>query len=111
MLDGRAGAFDPAVVDALDAVLGELAGGPRGQRPRRRRRAAENGGPPLPLLTPREHEVLQLAAHGLSAIEIAEDLVVSPGTIKTHFQNIYAKLGASNRASAVAMALRMGIVS
>jgi len=111
VLDGRAGAFDPAVVDALDAVLGGLAGGPRGQRPRRRRRAAENGGPPLPLLTPREHEVLQLAAHGLSAIEIAEDLVVSPGTIKTHFQNIYAKLGASNRASAVAMALRMGIVS
>ena len=82
----------------------------RDAAPRRRRRTGGDG-EPLALLTPREHEVLQLAAQGLSAIEIAEDLVVSPGTVKTHFQNIYAKLGASNRASAVAMALRMGIVS
>jgi putative two-component system response regulator len=113
---GRGTAFDPAVVDALCALRDDLAGdASQAQRPRRRRRAGAGTGPdagqPLPLLTPREHEVLQLAAHGLSAIEIAEDLVVSPGTIKTHFQNIYAKLGASNRASAVAMALRMGIVS
>ena len=106
---GRGTAFDAAVVDALCALLDDL-GGDAAQRPRRRRRTGGDG-EPLALLTPREHEVLQLAAHGLSAIEIAEDLVVSPGTVKTHFQNIYAKLGATNRASAVAMALRMGIVS
>ena len=112
VLAGRGTAFDPVVVDALCALRTDLASdAARTQRPRRRRRTGADGGQALPLLTPREHEVLQLAAQGLSAIEIAEDLVVSPGTVKTHFQNIYAKLGASNRASAVAMALRMGIVS
>jgi DNA-binding NarL/FixJ family response regulator len=56
----------------------------------------------MSVLTRREREVLQLAADGLWSIAIAEALVVSPGTVKTHFQNIYAKLGAGNRASAVA---------
>ena len=45
------------------------------------------------LLTPRELEVLRLGARGLSARETAERLVVSPATVRTHFENIYAKLG------------------
>jgi DNA-binding CsgD family transcriptional regulator len=61
-------------------------------------------------LTARELEVLRLAADGLSGPEIAERLVVSPGTVKTHFQNIYAKLGVSERAGAVAKALRQGLI-
>jgi PAS domain S-box-containing protein len=64
-----------------------------------------------PLLTPRELEVLQLAAQGLSARSTAERLVVSPGTVRTHFENIYPKLGVSDKASAVAVALRLGLIS
>lgn len=63
-----------------------------------------------PALTPREAQVLQLAAHGSSGRRIAEQLVVSPATVKTHFENIYAKLGVSDRASAVATALRLGFI-
>jgi DNA-binding CsgD family transcriptional regulator len=61
-------------------------------------------------LTPRECEVLQLAAEGLSGPSIAERLVVSPGTVKTHFGNVYAKLGVSDRAAAVARGLRLGLI-
>jgi DNA-binding CsgD family transcriptional regulator len=65
---------------------------------------------PLAPLTPREHEVLQLAADGLSGRNIAERLFVSPGTVKTHFQNIYDKLGARGRSAAVARGLRIGLI-
>jgi DNA-binding CsgD family transcriptional regulator len=61
-------------------------------------------------LTPRELEVLRLAAQGHSGPEIAARLFVSPTTIKTHFENIYAKFGVSDRASAVAKALRLGLI-
>ena len=63
-----------------------------------------------PRLTPREIEVLQLAAHGESGRRIAERLLISPATVKTHFQNIYSKLGARDRAAAVAHALRSGVI-
>ena len=62
-------------------------------------------------LTPREREVLQLAADGRSPPEIASILVMSPGTVKTHFQHIYKKLGAHDRASAVAQCLRGGLIT
>jgi DNA-binding CsgD family transcriptional regulator len=71
--------------------------------------ARPRGPRPNPL-TVRELEVIQLAADGRSGPEIAERLVVSPGTVKTHFQNIYAKLGISERAGAVAKALRQGLI-
>jgi DNA-binding CsgD family transcriptional regulator len=61
-------------------------------------------------LTPRELEVLQLAAEGLSGTDIADLLVVSPHTVKTHFQNLYRKLGVPGRVGAVAKALRLGLV-
>jgi PAS domain S-box-containing protein len=66
---------------------------------------------PIPRLTPREQEVLQVAAEGRSTSEIAAVLVLSPGTVKTHFQHIYDKLGARDRVSAVATALRLGLIS
>jgi DNA-binding NarL/FixJ family response regulator len=62
-------------------------------------------------LTPREQEVLQVAAEGRSTSEIAAVLVLSPGTVKTHFQHIYDKLGARDRVSAVTTALRLGLIS
>jgi DNA-binding CsgD family transcriptional regulator len=62
-------------------------------------------------LSPRELEVLKLAAEGLSGPKIADRLVVSPSTVKTHFENIYEKLGVGDRAGAVAQALRVGLIS
>lgn len=62
-------------------------------------------------LTPREREILQLAADGLSGPEIADTLTLSAATVKTHFQNIYAKCGVSDRAGAVAKALRRRAIS
>jgi PAS domain S-box-containing protein len=61
-------------------------------------------------LTPRELEVLQLASQGRTAREIAALLVVSPSTVATHFKHIYAKYEVSDRASAVAKALREGLI-
>lgn len=61
-------------------------------------------------LTPREIEVLQLAAQGRSGREIAERLVLSPATVWRHFENIYHKYGVSDRTAAVAKALRDGLI-
>jgi PAS domain S-box-containing protein len=61
-------------------------------------------------LTPRERSVLALVAEGLSAQEIAERLFVSAGTVRTHLKNAYSKLGAHDRGSAVAGALRRGLL-
>jgi PAS domain S-box-containing protein len=65
----------------------------------------------VPRLTEREREVLELAAEGESTAEIARALVVSHGTVKTHLQHIYTKLDARDRVSAVATALRLGLIS
>ncbi len=61
-------------------------------------------------LSPRELEVLRLAADGRSGPEIARQLVVSLSTIKTHFEHIYEKLGVGDRAGAVGYALRAGLI-
>jgi NarL family two-component system response regulator LiaR len=60
-------------------------------------------------LTPREHEVLALMVEGLSNPQIAERLVVSRSTAKAHVSNILSKLGVSNRAEAIALALQHNI--
>jgi PAS domain S-box-containing protein len=70
-----------------------------------------NGDPLKCPLTPREVEVLQLGAEGRSTREIADVLFVSPGTVKTHFQHVYEKLGSRDRAAAVAEALRRGLIA
>lgn len=57
-------------------------------------------------LTPREREVLALMVEGLSNPEIAVRLVVSRSTAKAHVSNILSKLGVSNRAEAIALALK-----
>jgi two-component system nitrate/nitrite response regulator NarL len=63
-----------------------------------------------PALSPREHEILELTANGLSAPDIARDLQISAATVKTHLRNIYEKLGVSERAAAVAEAMRRGLL-
>ena len=63
-------------------------------------------------LTARERQVLQLAADGGgSTSEIAKQLVVSAGTVKTHFEHAYQKLGVSDRAAAVAEGIRRGLIT
>ena len=61
-------------------------------------------------LTARELEVLAIAATGLQIHEIARQLFVSRETVKSHLAHAYAKLGARNRADAVARALQAGLI-
>jgi DNA-binding CsgD family transcriptional regulator len=53
-------------------------------------------------LTPREREIVDLLADGCSNAEIAGTIWISPGTVRTHLENIYAKLGVRTRTAAVA---------
>ncbi|MDX2968941.1 response regulator transcription factor [Kribbella solani] len=67
--------------------------------------------PPAPdILSPRELEVLQAVAAGNTNREIAAHLFISEATVKTHLLNIYAKLTAPDRASAVAKAFKLGLL-
>ena len=61
-------------------------------------------------LSKRETEILQRVAYGATTKTVAEDLGISPHTVKTHLERIFEKLGANDRAQAVAIAIRKGIV-
>lgn len=85
-----------------DAVL--AAAGQAGEAKRKRRRHPSG-------LTPREVEVLRLAARGLTTQQLADELYISPKTADRHIQNIYTKIGVSTRAAAALWAMQNGIVS
>jgi two-component system, NarL family, nitrate/nitrite response regulator NarL len=63
-----------------------------------------------PILTAREREVLALMAEGASGPQIADRLIIALPTVKTHQARLYEKLGVSDRAAAVAEAMRRGVL-
>ncbi len=69
------------------------------------------GWPAADPLTERELEVLKLVAHGKSNQEIADELVVAEGTVRTHVSNILSKLHLASRTQAALYALREGLAS
>ena len=95
-----------AVLDCAagrDVLAPELASGLAAEI---RRRAEPSG----PSLSPREREVLHLIAGGESIPAIAKELFLAPSTIKTHVHRLYEKLGVTDRAAAVAEAMRRGLL-
>jgi len=86
--------IDPQLVVALAEEL---------QEAKERDRKAET-------LTAREVEILQLLAFGHTNKDIAEQLFISPDTVKTHLEHIFDKLGTSDRTAAVAEALRRRLI-
>jgi len=98
------------IVDAVLRVAGgrtvvpaELAAGLAGQIRLRASSAA-------PTLSAREREVLRGFAAGRSVPQLAAELFLAPSTVKTHTQRLYEKLGVSDRAAAVAEAMRRGLL-
>jgi DNA-binding NarL/FixJ family response regulator len=100
VLDGQA-VIDPAVQRLL--VNAVVASTPQAPREQVTETALPDG------LTPREAEVLGLIAAGLSNAEIAERLVVSEATVKSHINHLLPKIGARDRAQAVTYAYQRGL--
>lgn len=73
-------------------------------------RLRKGASPGAPALTAREEEVLGLAAAGLTSVQIARRLSISPATVKAHLHHLYDKLAVTNRAAAVAEAMRRGMM-
>jgi DNA-binding CsgD family transcriptional regulator len=110
-LHGQAGRGDQELTARRAAQKArEAAERTRANAQRLRLRVTRSRPSEAPSLTPREVEVLQLASHGLTYSAIAEQLAVSAATIKTHLENAYPKLNVSDKAAAVAAALRHGLI-
>lgn len=92
---GRESELDPAAVEAVLGAAGQ---------PRRRRPSGPAG------LTPREIEVLRLAARGATTRQIARELGITPKTAGNHIEHIYTKIGVSSRAEAAMYAMRHRLV-
>jgi two-component system, NarL family, response regulator LiaR len=100
--DARPEALTHAIRDAVDGRGTIDSGAMRVLMERRDNDVGRN-------LTAREREVLALLAGGLSNKEIAETLTLSVGTVRLHVSNILAKLGAPNRTTAAAIAMKHGL--
>lgn len=99
------------IVRAVEAVAAGQAvfGGAAAARMLAALSAVTEGPRPLPMLTDREAEVLELMATGLTNTFIAERLYLSDKTVRNHVSNIFTKLGVSDRAAAVARARDVGL--
>ena len=108
--------------NALEAVIGAVRAAYQGEMllsgERLRRLLADlrerqrrgDGATPSVRLTDREREVLQELAAGHDTATIAEKLVISPHTLRTHFQNIMHKFNAHSKLEVVTLALRQGLI-
>jgi DNA-binding NarL/FixJ family response regulator len=107
VLDDRS-VLDPAV---QHHVVAAIAAAPAAPAAHRTPSAATTDPPPLPAgLTPREAQVLELIARGLTNAEIAGRLAVGEATVKSHINHLLPKIGARDRAQAVAFAYQHGLV-
>ena len=86
------------------AAIRGVATGRKNIAPEVRKMLAEN--PPLPELTDRQTDILSSMVRGLTNADIAKQFGITPDGVKFHITSILAKLGAANRAEAVAIALR-----
>jgi two-component system nitrate/nitrite response regulator NarL len=92
-----------SVAAGKTVVPAELAAGLAGEIRLRSQNAA-------PILSEREQQVLAAFSRGLSIPQTAAELFIAPSTVKTHTQRLYEKLGVSDRAAAVAEAMRRGLL-
>jgi DNA-binding NarL/FixJ family response regulator len=92
----------------LRATVSQALADPAWRLAPRRPRPTEMGTPPT--LTAREIQVLEGMSHGRSNAEIGRDLFLSEDTVKTHARRLFKKLGAADRAHAVALGFRWGLV-
>lgn len=106
VLDRTSGDFSARDRAMLDLVAPHLARVHETTLLRHAAASADAAPDGLDRLTPREAEILELVAAGLTNAAIAERLWISPGTVKKHLDNVYAKLGVANRTAAVARAGR-----
>lgn len=103
-----------ASVVELRTALGEVAGGQRYIHPELMRSLVEISTPsperPADRLSPRRLQILAMVSRGRRNKQIAHEMQISETTVKSELRVIYAELGVSSRAEAVAMALRVGLV-
>ena len=107
-LDGE-GPLNPTLAAQLLRKLASEEEHP--QQGREPRPDPEKRSEPPEALTPREVEVLRLLTKGLTNRQIAQNLVVSAGTVKVHVQHIIGKLGVSDRTQAAVRAIQLGLLA
>ena len=109
-LDGGADGFvaKPAGLSVLVEALRHVHGGGRYCDPTLLRLSHPDGGAPPRVLSGREAEILELLSTGLTGEQIAERLVLSPETVRTHIRNAMGKLRARTRTEAVVKAIDRG---
>ncbi|MEA2175586.1 MAG: hypothetical protein QOD00_3178 [Blastocatellia bacterium] len=101
-------ALDTETFNALLSTVDDMVDGPPGTRPVEE--PLTSGEPEIDALTPREREVLEMLAEGLSNKEIAWRMKISEHTVKFHVASIFDKLDASTRTEAVMQGIRKGLV-